>query len=413
MDTFKNIKGDFPIFNSHINLVYADSASTTLKPQAVVKAINEYYTKYPANVHRGVYKIAETATEKYEATRTTVAKFINAKTPNEVVFTYSATDGINMVASGIEFLFQKDSEIVVTETEHHANFLPWQKLAKLTNSKLQVIKYIKGKGLDVFISDKEKTVNLKKYVSSKTKILAISTVSNVIGDINPVKEIIYEAKKINPNILVLVDACQSISSEKIDVSELNCDFLVFSSHKIFGPTGCGVLFGKGEILNSMKPYRVGGGSIKAVSEFSTEFLDAPYRFESGTPPIASVIGLGSALEYVCGLNFKEVKKHNSRLSTAFIAGLKSCFDNKVSIYSLGETGIVAFSHSKIHAHDLAQLLAEKNICVRAGHHCAMPLHRALKVEATLRASFSIYNNMSDVEKILSALKEAEVFFKVN
>jgi cysteine desulfurase/selenocysteine lyase len=400
------IKKDFPVFKTNRNLLYCDSASTSLKPQMVIEGVVDYLSHYPANVHRGIYKIAEKATYKFEEARQKVANFINADSESEIIFTHNATEGINLVASSIfSNLHGDDFEIAITLMEHHANFVPWQQLALRNNVKLNVIPVLESFEL---------ALNLESYINKNTKVLALSAVSNVLGTINPVGKIIKKVRKINPQIIVVVDGCQLAPHDILDVKELDCDFLVFSGHKMLGPTGVGVLWGKKEILNQIPPYQFGGNMIKTVNTNNSTWNDLPYKFEAGTPPIAEVIGLGLAVNYVLDIGLHKIKAHETNLTNLFIRLLHQEFKEEVSIYTpsnaVVQSGIVSFNFHKIHAHDVAQLLADNEICIRSGHHCAMPLHDALGVSATNRVSFYLYNSEDDVERLITALKKVLTVF---
>lgn len=443
----KQIRNDFPIFQHHRSLTYLDSAATSLKPISVINKINEYYKKYSANIHRGIYEIAGKATEEYEGTRKVLALFLNASRPEEIVFTRNTTEAINLVAStlGNEIMNQGD-EIVTTILEHHSNFVPWQHLAFRTGGVFKVvdinenyelgivdfsnvIQTKKGKtsrhaelvsaskGIPDQVRNDERTfkISLKQIVTKRTKILAISYVSNTLGTINPVKEIIREAKKINPDIITIVDAAQAVPHMKVDVQDLGCDFLAFSSHKMLGPTGVGVLWGKYDLLDKMSPYQFGGDMIRQVKLEETTFNSVPHKFEAGTPHIAGVIGLKEAIAYLEYYSFEAIRKHELRLKMYTITELKKEFGDDITIYSPQSNertaGIVTFNLKGIHAHDVAQVLDEDQIAVRAGHHCTMPLHEHLQIPASVRASFYLYNDEEDVDKLVKGLQKVMKIFK--
>ena len=409
----KQIKNDFPIFNHRQNLTYLDSAATSLKPNSVINKIEEYYKEYSANIHRGIYHMAEKATEEYEETRKILALFLNAKRPEEIIFTRNTTEGINLVASslGNEIMNQGD-EIVTTILEHHSNFVPWQHLSFRTGGVFKVID-ING-NFELGILQKGK-INLSQVITKKTKILALSLVSNTLGTINPVKEIIREAKKINPNIITVVDAAQAVPHMKVDVQSLGCDFLAFSSHKMLGPTGVGVLWGKYELLNKMSPYQFGGDMIREVKLEETTFNDVPHKFEAGTPNIADVIGLKAAIAYIEYYGFNAIRKHEMNLTTYAKEQLSKTFKDSIAIFGPVEqeksAGIVTFTIKGIHPHDIAQVLDEEDIAIRAGHHCTMPLHTYLEIPASARASFYLYNDEEDIEKLVIGLKKVVKTFK--
>lgn len=402
------IKKDFPIFEKQPKLVYLDSTATSLKPQTVIDKLNEYYCDYSANIFRGVYDMSERATAEYEETRGVVKEFINAPLSEEIIFTRNATESINLFAHGIQDTFNRDDEIVTTITEHHSNFVPWQQLAKrknlnfvvMTNDKLQ-------------ITNQFQITNLKNYINKKTRILAITYVSNVLGSVNPIKEIIQEAKKINPKIIVLVDGAQAVPHLKVDVTDLGCDAFAFSSHKMLGPTGVGVLWVKKELLETFPPYQFGGDMIRSVAIEETQFADLPHRFEAGTPHIAGVIALKEAIHYLQEIGLDAIHSHEVELAQTCYDKLKEEFGEKITLIGpqKRESGIVAFVVNGVHAHDVAQLLNEDDIAVRAGHHCAMPLHTKLGIEASVRASFYLYNTKEDVDKLVSSLKKVRKIFK--
>ncbi|GAB4218977.1 MAG: cysteine desulfurase [Candidatus Microgenomates bacterium] len=424
LDFFK-IKKDFPIFQENPSLVYLDSTATSLKPKIVIDKINDYYKKYSANIFRGVYNLSEKATFEYEKTREKVASFINGKI-NEIVFTRNTTEGLNLIAYSLgKQIVEENDEIVVTMMEHHSNFVPWQILAGETGAVFKVININENGELDVFEQLKVKNQKLKiaiknlkleDIVSKKTKILSLVYVSNVLGTVNPIKEIIQTAKKINPNIIVIVDAAQAAPHIKIDVKDLGCDFLVFSSHKMLGPTGVGVLWGKYELLDQMYPFNFGGEMISEVFVDKTIFKEPPHKFEAGTPAIAEVIGLGAAIDYLNLIGLKNIENHEKELVRYAFIRLKEEFANNIKI--IGEknidnrSGIIAFNFFDIHPHDVASILSEKNICIRSGHHCAQPLHNFYGLNASCRASFYLYNDKEDVEKLIEGLKEVRKSIKL-
>ncbi len=403
----KQIRKDFPIFNHRPNLTYLDSAATSLKPSSVINKIEEYYKEYSANIHRGIYQMAEKATEEYEETRKILALFINAKRPEEIIFTRNTTEGINLVAStlGNEIMNQGD-EIVTTIMEHHSNFVPWQHLAFRTGGVFKVIDMNENFELGILQDGK---INISQVVTKKTKILAIALVSNTLGTINPVKKIIQEAKKINSNIITIVDAAQAVPHMKVDVQSLGCDFLAFSSHKMLGPTGVGVLWGKYDLLNKMSPYQFGGDMIREVKIEETTFNDVPHKFEAGTPNIADVIGLKEAIAYLEYYGFDAIRTHERKLTQYAKEQLKKEFKEDITIYGPLESektgGIVTFTLTGIHPHDTAQVLDEKDVAIRAGHHCTMPLHTHLQIPASARASFYLYNDEEDVDTLVKGLKK--------
>lgn len=393
-------KSDFPIFSGHLkNLVYLDNAATSQKPQEVIKAEDDWYNKYNANIHRGAYKLAEEATELFENTRLKVARFIGAKNTRSIVFTKGATESINLVAwSYARHNLKKGDTILLTEMEHHANIVPWQVLAQEKGLK---IKYwpIDERG-QLVMADLEK-------LFSGVKFLSLVHISNVLGTINPLLKIIALAKK--RGIRVLVDAAQSVSHLPINISKMPADFLVFSSHKMLGPTGVGVLYINPDLFELMKPYQTGGEMIAEVNFQSAKFKKVPWLLEAGTQPLAQVFALGQAINYINKIGWKNIYQH-ARFLTDYAYKKLSTLEGVV-IYgpeARKRLGLISFSTPIIHAHDLATLLDRKNICIRAGHHCAMPLHQKLNVSATARMSFGIYNTTTDIDR---AIKEIKVILK--
>ena len=390
------IKNDFPIFKKQPELVYLDSTATSLKPQSVISKLVEYYTDYSANIFRGVYDMSEKATAEYEETRTVVKDFIHAPSEKEIIFTRNSTESINVFINGVSDTLHKGDEIVTTISEHHSNFVPWQQLAKKKGLVFRCIDIDDGGYIEK---------DLSKYITKKTKILAITYASNVLGTVNSIKEIIREAKKINSSLLVLVDGAQAAPHIKIDVQDLDCDALAFSGHKMLGPTGIGVLWTKKCLLETFPPYQYGGEMISSVSVAETQFADLPHRFEAGTPDIGGVIALKEAIYYLQKIRPEKIHKHEVELAQYCYDLLKKEFGKEIRLIGPGkrESGIVAFTIKDIHAHDIAQVLNEDNIAVRAGHHCAMQLHARLGIDASVRASFYLYNSKNDVKKLISSL----------
>lgn len=399
------IKSDFPIFKKNPDLTYLDSAATSLKPKVMINKLIEYYESYSANIKRGIYKISEKATEEYEKTRDIVANFIGAKNHSEIIFTRSTTESINLVVYGLgRKIINRGDEIAVSIMDHHSNFVPWQQLAFEIGADFKVIEIDKEGRLLA-------TKDFEKIITKKTKILALPYVSNVLGTINPIKEIAKRAKRVNPSIITVIDAAQAVGHMNVDVSDLGCDFLAFSGHKILGPTGVGVLWGKREILYDMFPFQYGGEMIKEVSLNETVFADTPEKFEAGTPAIADVIALKEGILYLQNLGLNTILNHEAQLISYASGRLKEEFGKRITIFGPSEkesrTGVVSFAIGGLHPHDVATILDEKNICIRAGHHCAMPLHKKLGIPASLRASFYIYNDEPDVERLITNLRKAE------
>lgn len=402
----EKIKQDFPIFNQKINdetLVYLDNAATSQIPKFVEEKVRDFNEKERANVHRGVHALGLRATNQYESSRQKVANFIGANNAKEVIFTFGCTDSLNLVAASFgEQNIQAGDEILVSIMEHHSNLLPWQQLAKRKQAKLNFIEINSDGLLDI--------KNLKSKINSKTKIVALTHVSNVLGTINPIKELTDLAHE--KGAIVVVDGAQAVGHFPIDVAELNVDFYAFSGHKMFAPTGIGVLYGKKDLLDKMQPYRLGGEMIANVTREGATWAEVPYKFEAGTPNIAGAIGLGAAIDYLQSLDFELIQKHEQELTSYALEKLKNV--SGLTIYgpqkSNGRIGVISFNLKNIHPHDLATALDLDGIEVRAGHHCAQPLMASLNTESTVRASLSIYNTKDDIDKLVSSLHEAKEFF---
>ena len=398
-----NIKKDFPLLENQ-NITYLDSGATTQKPIQVIKAVEEFYQKYNANPHRGAYSLSVEATEQYENTRTKIAKFINAKHREEIIFSKNATESLNLIAYsyGMDNL-KKDDEVVISIMEHHSNLVPWQKVTKKTGSKLNYM-YIND---EFELTDEE----IENKITDKTKIVGITHVSNVLGTINNVKKIIKYAHK--KGAIVIVDASQSIPHMKIDVQDLDADFLVFSGHKMLAPLGIGVLYGKKEILNKMSPFLMGGDMIEYVYEQDTTFAPLPNKFEAGTQNVEGVIGLGSAIDYIENLGYDKIQKIEKEVLSYAREELSKLdfLDLYITPNENNHSSVISFNIKGIHPHDVASILDSEGVCVRSGNHCAQPLMRFLGIDSTCRASFYIYNTKEDVDKLVSALNKAYDMFK--
>lgn len=398
-------KKDFPIFKNIPQLVYLDSAATSHKPQSVIDAISAFYATYNANIHRGLYPIAEKATEKVEEVRQKVAKFINAKDPAEIIFTKSTTEGINLVMYGWgkENITANDV-IMTTVAEHHANFVPWQILASEKNALLDVID-IRDDG---YLDERQ----LLEDITS-TKLLAISSVSNVLGPIVAVPSLIKKIREKNKKVKIIVDAAQEVPHTKVDVQKMDCDFLVFSGHKMLAGMGVGVLYVRKDLLYAMRPFLYGGDMIREVSLQKTTFADMPTRFEAGTLDIAAIISLGSAIDYIEHVGFANINKYVLELME-YSLGLLERVDG-LTIYGskkqLLRGSLVSFGLEGIHPHDVAQILADENICVRSGHHCTMPLHQRLGISASIRQSLYLYNDEEDIDKLIKGIKKSIQIFR--
>jgi len=391
-----DIKKDFPIFSNSNNkpFIYFDNAATTQKPISVINKINDYYTKYNSNVHRGVYSIAEQATSRYESTRLKIQSFINSKKSESIIFTKGATESINLIANswGYENL-SKGDEILITEMEHHSNIVPWQIISKIKGAKLKYIPIVKGE-LDLN--------NLDKYINKKTKLVSIIHQSNVFGIVNDIKKIIDDSHKVGAK--VLIDASQSITHKTIDVQDLNCDFLVFSGHKMMGPTGVGVLYGKLEILDQMPPFLSGGEMIEAVSMEQSTYGKPPLKFEAGTPNIAQVIGLGAAVDYINDIGVNKIGTLLDKLGSYAFNKLNSI--PEITIYNNSPSHIISFNIKNINPYDLAMILDQYGICIRVGHLCTQPIMSKHNISSMSRISFYIYNDFDEIDFTISKIKEA-------
>ena len=404
------IRNDFPILTRKINgkpFVYLDNASTTQKPSSVINKIVNYYSFYNSNIHRAVYDIAEEATNAYELTRLKISKFINASSPQEIIFTRNATEAINLVAySWGRKNIQKGDVIILSEQEHHSNIVPWQILAKEKNAQLKYLKI--GETGNINLNELESSLDDNKNI----KLISLSHMSNALGNIIPIDKIIDMAHI--HSVPVLVDGAQSVPHLKTDVRALDCDFLAFSAHKMLGPTGVGILYGKKNLLHEMDPFICGGDMIKEVHKENTFFNDLPYKFEAGTPNIADVIGFSSALDYLNEIGMDNVRNHEIELTKYALEKMSEFKHIKVygdaNLQNRG--GIISFNLGDIHPHDLATILNEHGIAIRSGHHCAQVLMEKLEVSATSRVSFYIYNTKEEINIFISALGEAIKLFQL-
>ncbi len=392
-------KKHFPVLTNNKDLCYLDSGATSLKPQCVLNKMNEYYANYGVNIHRGVYKLSYDATNAYDIAREKVAKFINADF-NEVVFTKNVSEALNDLSLMLKDNLHEGDEVLTSVLEHHSSVLPWLVRSKEINLKLTYLPLNEANRLDI---DK-----LEEYINPNTKIIALSYVSNVLGYKVDIKRIIDIAHK--HNVLVIVDAAQAIQHFKIDVKDLDCDFLCFSGHKMFGPMGVGVLYGKKKHLKKMMPVYYGGDMNEEVYKDRVDIKDIPYRFEVGTPAIAEVIGLGEAVDFISRIGYDKIIEHNQ----ALCAYIKEKFKNLDGIELYNDSfdeAILSFNVKGVHPHDVSSFLDEDNICVRAGHHCAQLLTKYLGLNGTVRASFSIFNDFDDVDKLYNCVKKVIAFFK--
>lgn len=396
-----DLKAQFPVFKNAAkngkNLTYLDSASTTQKPISVITAITDYYENYNANIHRGIYDISEKATEKYEECRRKVAQFINAKSYNEIIFTRNTTEAINLIAySWGDLHLKQGDEIIVSALEHHSNLIPWQQLCKRKNATLKIIPLTEDFTLNL--------VEYEKLLNENTKLVAITAISNVTGTVNNLKPIIEKAHMVGAH--VLIDNAQGIAHQPTDTQNLECDFMAFSSHKMFGPTGVGVLYAKEEILDNLPPFLFGGDMVGQVDQFSATWNEVPHKFEAGTPNIADTIALQKAIEFIEEIGFETIKKHDQELLEA-AKNMLSQFP-QINIFSPrapeDSSAILSFTIKGVHPHDIATIFNQENIAIRSGHHCCMPLMETLNVPATARMSFSIYNTIEDINRAKIAIE---------
>lgn len=404
-----SIKNDFPIFRSPRfgkKLVYLDSTASSQKPAVVIEAERKLYEEYYANVHRGIYQLSEASSDAYEQSRETIARFIGAPS-REIIFTRNATESLNLIAFtwGRQHIAQGD-ELLLTEMEHHANLVPWQQLAAERGAKLKFIPITADGRLDV--------AALPTLLTKATKLVSLTHMSNVLGTVNPVKDIIGTIRRFNKDIVIVIDGAQSVPHFAVDMTDIGADFYAFSSHKMLGPTGVGVLWGRADILEAMPPFMTGGDMISHVTYERSEWNELPFKFEAGTPNIAGVIGLAAAVEYLQKLGMADVFAHEREMTKLAMAALKGV--GGITIYGPNEVadrgGVLAFTVAGVHPHDVASILDEQGICIRAGHHCAQPLHQRLGVDATARASFYVYNTPEDIDALVTGLAKAKEIFSV-
>ena len=400
----EKIRKDFPILDQIVNdepLVYLDNAATTQKPKAVLEAVNRYYQEDNANVHRGVHTLAERATASYEAARETVRRFINASSTKEVLFTRGTTTGLNCIGRFAEEILEEGDEVLISIMEHHSNILPWQEACRKTGAKL-VYAYLKDGGLDL--------EDFREKLTDRTKFVSIAHASNVLGVINPIQELAQLAHE--KGAIMVVDGAQSVPHMKIDVQKLDADFFVFSGHKMAGPTGIGVLYGKEHYLNQMSPVEFGGEMIDFVYEQSATWKELPWKFEAGTPNMAGAIGLAAAIDYLEAIGMDAIEHHEQELIAYVFPKLQAIEGLKIygSQDLAKRSGVISFNLGNLHPHDLATALDYEGVAVRAGHHCAQPLIQYLEVPATARASFYLYNTKEDCDKLVEALIKTKEFF---
>jgi cysteine desulfurase / selenocysteine lyase len=395
----ERVRGDFPILDQQVHgypLAYLDNAATTQKPRAVLETLDYYYRHDNANVHRGVHALAERATGDYEAARESVRRFINARSTREIVFVRGTTEAINLVASSFGQGLREGDEIILTEMEHHANIVPWQLLRERTGIVLRVVPITPAGELDLDA--------LPGLFSARTRLLAMIHVSNALGTINPVEHVIAAARE--HGVPVLLDGAQAVPHLRVDVQALDCDFYAFSGHKLFGPTGIGVLYGRESRLDAMPPYQGGGEMIRTVSFEKTTFAGLPHRFEAGTPDIAGAIGLGRAIEYLEGMDWASAMAYESRLLDYATESLGAVPGLRIIGQARDKVPLVSFVMDDVHPHDMGTILDHRGLAVRAGHHCAMPVMTCYRLPATSRASMAFYNTFDEIDRLVEALRYA-------
>ena len=402
---FEDIKYNFPILDQQINgekIVYLDNAATTQKPKNVINSLINYYSKNNSNIHRGVHTLSQKATEDYEESRKTIANFIGASSSKEIIFVRGATEAINLIANSyVKPLLKKDDEIIISQMEHHANIVPWQMICEERKAKLKIIPI-----------NKNGELNLKKFneiINKKTKFISINHVSNSLGTINPIKEIIKTAHQ--NKIKIMIDGAQAIQHLEINMNEIDADFYCFSGHKMYAPTGIGILYGKKEILEQMGPYQGGGDMIKSVTFEKTIYNDIPNRFEAGTPNIAGAIALGKAIEYLNEIGISNIAKHESHLLNYATSKLNKINKIKIIGKAKEKAAVISFVIDGIHPHDIGTIMDSHGIAIRTGHHCTQPIMDFYNIPATARASFAIYNTTKDIDKLIEAIKKCIEVFK--
>ncbi|WGD98765.1 cysteine desulfurase [Bacillus safensis] len=399
----KDVREQFPILHQQVNghdLVYLDSAATSQKPRVVIDAMNEYYRSYNSNVHRGVHTLGTRATDAYEGAREKVRAFIRASSVQEIIFTRGTTTALNTVAiSYARANLKEGDEIVITHMEHHANIIPWQQAAKATGATLKYIPLQEDGTLSL--------EDVKQTITHQTKIVAVTHVSNVLGTINPIKEIAKIAH--DHGAIIVVDGAQSTPHMQIDVQDLDCDFFAFSGHKMCGPTGIGVLYGKKDLLNNMEPAEFGGEMIDFVDLYDSTWKELPWKFEAGTPIIAGAVGLGKAIDFLNDIGMEEISRYEHQLATYALERFKE-LDGATVYGPQHRAGLVTFNLDDVHPHDASTVLDTEGVAIRAGHHCAQPLMKWLGVSATARASFYLYNTEEEIDKLIAALRKTKEYF---
>ena len=395
------IREFFPILNKKVNgedLVYFDNGASTQKPQSVIDRLNYYYENENSNVHRGVHYLSDLATDKFEETRKTVQSFLGAKHPHEIIFTKGTTDSINLVSNGFRSLLNIGDEVLISELEHHSNIVPWQICCEQSGAKLKVIPILENGELDL--------AKFEEVLTKKTKIVAVSHVSNTLGTINPIKEIIKKSHQIGAK--VLIDGAQAASHISLNMQELNADFYCFSAHKMYGPTGVGVLYGKEDVLDKLPPYQSGGEMIKEVHFNKTTYAPLPHKFEAGTPNIAGVIAFKAAIDFISNIGIGSIEKHESELLKYVNSEILKI--NGVKIYGVSEnkSAIISFNIKDLHPYDIGILLDKMGVAIRTGHHCTQPIMDRFNIVGTARISLAIYNTKSEIDLCINAIKKAKL-----
>ena len=401
MINVSKIRSQFPILNSKVNgkdLVYFDNGASTQKPISVIDCLSNYYKNENANVHRGVHFLSDLATTRFEETRKKVKEFIGAKHDHEVIFTKGTTDSINLVANGFRSLLKKGDEIIISELEHHSNIVPWQLCCKHTGAILKIVPLKKNGELDF--------TAFKKMLSNSTKLVAVSHISNSLGTINPIRKIIEEAHKVGAK--TLIDGAQAAAHIKLNMQDLNADLYCFSAHKLYGPTGLGVLYGKEEILNHLPPYQSGGEMIKEVSFEKTTYAELPHKFEAGTPNIAAVIAFKSAIDFILKLGLDNITKYENELLEYATSKISKIDGIKIFGTSEHKTSIISFNIKGIHHYDIGVILDKMGVAIRTGHHCTQPIMKKFNITGTARISLAVYNTKEEIDICISAIKKAKL-----
>lgn len=400
----QTIRADFPILHQEVNgypLVYLDNAASSQKPLQVIDKISEYYHHDNANIHRGVHRLSQRATDAYELSRTKVRQFVNAQSDKEIIFTRGATEAINLVAqSFMRPMLKAGDEILISHLEHHANIVPWQILCEQTGAKLKVIPMTQTGELDL--------TDFDAMLTSKTKLLAVGQVSNALGTVNPVKAMTAKARA--KGIAVLIDGAQAVPHMAVDVQDLDCDFYVFSGHKMFAPTGIGALYGREELLNAMPPYQGGGDMILSVSFGKTIYNELPYKFEAGTPHIAGAIGLGAAIDYMWAIGIDNIAAQEHHLLELATSKINALSGVEIIGTAKEKASVISFMIDGVHPHDVGTIFDQRGVAIRTGHHCAQPVMEFYDIPATARASFAFYNNDDDVEALIKAIIKTQELF---